>query len=400
MARVLISSLGTGDIQKDSDQDYKKTIYSIDDKEYPDTLTAKVLINHFSIEKVIFVGTNKSMWDNLYYNLDGSDEKYLDFLTDKKQIGVINQDLQQLKECIDNFLNQTGSEILLINYEQNNQNEIWDNFEKLLEIKDFLNIDDEIYLDITHGFRYMPILNLFLLEFISIFRNPPVKIKGVYYGMFSGQKSEIIDFKILFDLLEWTKAINMFKRNSNTQQLIELLEKNGNIDIAKVFIQFSNNLNLANMSSLWEFMKGANEKIKKLANSDNKIIKLLSSDIINMTLRFDKDKQSDFQYELSIWLAENKSYALSYIALYEAIITKSCELSGYDVNNKDQREKAKKSIGNDKWGQYFYTKHKDSLSEIRNSIAHQSNDRKNMVLQDINKLQDFIKTFKSYFDMS
>ena len=250
MARVLISSLGTGDIQKDSDQDYKKTIYSIDDKEYPDTLTAKVLINHFSIEKVIFVGTNKSMWDNLYYNLDGSDEKYLDFLTDKKQIGVINQDLQQLKECIDNFLNQTGSEILLINYEQNNQNEIWDNFEKLLEIKDFLNIDDEIYLDITHGFRYMPILNLFLLEFISIFRNPAVKIKGVYYGMFSGQKSEIIDFKILFDLLEWTKAINMFKRNSNAQQLIELLEKNGNIDIAKVFIQFSNNLNLANMSSL------------------------------------------------------------------------------------------------------------------------------------------------------
>jgi len=399
MARVLISSLGTGDIKKDSDEDYKATIYSIDGKEYPETLTAKVLIKHFSIEKVIFIGTNKSMWDNLYYSVDGSDEKYLDSLTSKKKLGVAIEDLTLLENQIDNFLGDVGSKVLLIDYGQNNQNEIWDNFEKLLEIKDLINDGDEIYLDITHGFRYMPILNLFLLEFISIFKDPAINIKGVYYGMFSDKISEIIDFKIFFDLLEWTKAVNMFKHNSNAQQLIELLSKDANDDVAKIFTQFNNNLQLANMSSLWQFMKGASKKIKKLTDSDNKIIKLLSSDIINMTIRFDKEKQSDFQYELAVWLAENKNFALSYIALYEAVITKSCELKNYDVNSHDLRENAKKSIGNDKWGQYFYTKNKDSLSEIRNSITHQSNDRKDMVNQDIDKLKTFIQTFKSYFEM-
>lgn len=400
MAKILISSLGTGDIKKDSNQDYQKTIYKIDNQEYPETLTAKVLIKHFNINQSVFIGTNRSMWDNLYYSFDGEDEEYLDFLTKKKELGVTTEDLTNLEEHLNTFFGTQGSKSLLIDYEKNNQDEIWDNFEKLLEIKDYIKEGDEIYLDITHGFRYMPILNIFLLEFISIFKTPSINIKGVYYGMFSDKISEIIDFKIFFDLLEWTKAVNMFKYNSNAQQLLELLSKDKtNDDVTKIFTQFNSNLQLANMSSLWQFMKGASKKIKLLSDSNNKIIKLLSTDLINMTKRFDKEKQSDFQYELAIWLHENSNHALSYIALYEAIITKSCELKNYDVNDHDLREDAKISLGNDKWGRYFYTKNDDSLSVIRNSITHQSNERKDMVKQDIDKLSIFLKTFQSYFEL-
>jgi len=398
MAKILISSLGTGDIKKDSDKDYSKTIYKIDGKGYPETLTAKVLIEHFGIDKTIFIGTNKSMWDNLYYSFGGEDGQYLDSLTEKKKIGVADDDLIELNRCIDNHLKHNGSMSILIEYEKNTSDEIWDNFEKLIEIKNHIEDGDEIYLDITHGFRYMPILNIFLLEFISIFQSPIVQIKGVYYGMLSDKISEIIDFKIFFDLLEWTKAINMFKHNSNAQQLVELLEKDSSSDeVTKIFTQFSNNLQLANMASLWQFMKGAGKKIKKLKESDNKIIKLLSNDLVDMTKRFDKEKQSDFQYELALWLYENKNYALSYLALYEAIITKSCELSRYDVNDHNRREEAKKSLGNDKYGKHFYTKYPDSLSVIRNSIVHQSNERREKVLQDINKLEIFLNEFANYF---
>lgn len=398
MAKILISSLGTGDIKKDSDEEYKKTIYRIDGKEYPETLTAKVLIEHFKIDKTIFIGTNKSMWDNLYYSFNGEDTDYLDILTTKKKNGVDPHHLIELNKTIDCFLNHEGSISILIEYEQNSADEIWKNFEKLLEIKNHISDEDEIYLDITHGFRYMPILNIFLLEFISIFQSPVIQIKGVYYGMLSDNFSDIIDFKIFFDLLEWTKAINMFKHNSNAQQLIELLEGNSsNHEVTKIFTQFSNNLQLANMASLWQFMRGASKKIKKLEESDNRIIKLLSGDLIDMTIRFDKEKQSDFQYELALWLYENKNYALSYLALYEAVITKSCELSKFDVNDYAKREEAKKSLGDDKYGKYFYTKYDDSLSVIRNSIVHQSSERKDMVLQDIKKLGTFLQTFQSYF---
>jgi len=402
MAKVLISSVGTGNIVKDSDSEYKKTIYTIGGEKYPETLTSKVLIEHLNIDKVIFIGTNKSMWDNLYYSFDGEDENYLDNLSLKKSSddGISIEDLDNFNETVDKYLNSNGSKSIILNYSKHTSDEIWDNFEMLLTIKELLHNGDEVYLDITHGFRYMPILNIFLLEFISIFDSPSINVEGVFYGLFSGDTSEIVDFKIFFDLLEWSKAINMFKHNSNAEQLIELLSKDKeNSDITKVFTQFSNNLKLANMSSLRQFIKDANKKIKKLKDSNNRIIKLLSTELIDITARFDTQKQSKFQYELAKWLYENKNYALAYLALYEAIITKSCELKGYDVDEHSLREEAKKSLGNDKYGKYFYTKYDDSISQIRNSIVHQSNDRKDKVLLDIKKLESFFMTFEQYMNL-
>ena len=392
--------MGTGNIKKDSDSNYQNTIYKIDNKEYKGNLTSKVLIEHFDIDKVIYIGTNKSMWDNLYHLFGGKDEKYLEFLMERKQKGVSNDDLKRLENFLDETLKAKGSKAILIDYEKNNQDEIWHNFEKLFEIRDYIEDGDEVYLDITHGFRYMPILNIFLLEFISIFKAPNINIKGIYYGMFADNISEIIDFKIFFDLLEWAKAINMFKYSSNSQLLVDLLSKDKTYKgVAKVFSQFNNSLQLANMSSLWQFMKNINKKINILQQTDNKILKLLSNDLIDMTKRFDKDRQSDFQYELALWLYENKNYALSYIALYEAIITKSCELKNYDIDDYKQREEAKKELGDDRWGKYFYTKYDNSLSKIRNSIVHQDNSRKDLVNQDIERLKFFLEKFKSYFEL-
>ena len=62
-----------------------------------------------------------------------------------------------------------------------------------------------------------------------------------------------------------------------------------------------------------------------------------------------------------------------------------------------KREGAKRSLGDDKYGKYFYTKYDDSISVIRNSIVHQSNERKDKVNQDITKLKVFLDKFEDYF---
>jgi len=397
MAKILISSIGTGDIKKDSDSDYKETVYTVDSKNYQDTLTSKVIIEHFDIEKVFFIGTSGSMWDNIYFKYEGKDDDYFDMLSNKKKdTSITSSDLNQLEKQIDTYLQSSGSRIFLIDYDKNNADEIWANFEKLLEIAKFINDNDEIYLDITHGFRYMPILNIFLLEFLSILHKKDFEIKAILYGMFAGNTSQIIDFKIFFDLLNWIKAINDFKKSSNADQLV-LLSKDIDEDASNVLLQFSQNLQMANMFSLWGFMKNASKKIKKLSQSDNKVIKLLSSEIVEIATRFDQASQSDFQYELSKWLYENKNYALSYIALYEAIITKICEEKGYNANNHKEREEAKKHIDHP-YDQYFLTKEENSISQIRNSIVHQNRDRKDIVKQDIDKLPFFIEKFENFFN--
>jgi len=111
-----------------------------------------------------------------------------------------------------------------------------------------------------------------------------------------------------------------------------------------------------------------------------------------------------FQFTLAKWFYKNKNYAFSYLALYESIISKSCELKNYDVNNHDLRKEAKKSIGNDKYAKYFYTKRGDpsfanSISNIRNSIAHQNDDRQAYTLEDIKRLEDYLKTFEKYIQI-
>ena len=48
----------------------------------------------------------------------------------------------------------------------------------------------------------------------------------------------------------------------------------------------------------------------------------------------------------------------------------------------------------------FYWKFgdKDTISEIRNNIAHQLSDRKDKVNQDIDKLEFFLNEYKPYFE--
>ena len=399
MAKILITSIGTGNIQKDSDSDYKETRYNLEGKVYTNTLTSQVIVEHYGIDKIYFIGTSGSMWDNLYFKYDGEDAAYLDRLTARKKSGEMSyDDLQTFLDQINRYLGVEGSKAFLLAYNSENKtDEIWDNFESLLSIKELIEEGDEIYLDITHGFRYLPILNIFLLESLKSLQPDRFKIRAILYGLFAGDESEIIDFKIFFDLLEWIKAINHFKNHADGWSLSALLDREDK-EAANVLVHFSNTFHIANMHALWGFMKDINSKLKKLQKTDNKIVRLLSGELKMLAKRFDKERQSDFQFELAKWLYQSRNYALSYIALYEAIITKSCEFRRKkDCNDHHAREESKRAIGDDKYGKYFYTKYDDSISQIRNAIVHQNSDRKEKYYQDIERLGKFLNHFEGYF---
>ncbi|MBN2965539.1 TIGR02221 family CRISPR-associated protein, partial [Sulfurospirillum sp. T05] len=407
---VLISTIGTGDTIKDKGGEYKKTTYFIEGKKYPnESLTASALIKHANIDKVFFIGTNKSMWDNLYLIFSGQaiDESYHDKLSAaKNDNGVGIADLEKLETTMNDFLGSSGSRCLILSYAKNDSQEIWQNFYTLLQIKDHLQPGDEIYLDITHGFRYMPMLSIFLMQFLMAREESKLTIKAAYYGMFGEAVSEVLDFKIFFDLLDWAQAIKEFKKYSNATSLIEAMH-NSNVDtsVSKLFEQLNRNLQLANLASLWQFFKSAHKKIEHIASSDNKMLSLLSEDLQKLVSRLNKETLSLFQYEIALWFFENKQYALSYLALHEAVVTKACELK---YPNKDSEDEALRRIVKNKhidspYSEMFLEKKEskkpnyDSISSIRNSIAHQLNDRKDKAYQDIERLDFYLKKFYPYF---
>lgn len=273
-----------------------------------------------------------------------------------------------------------------------------------MEISERMNDGDELYLDITHSFRSLALMSFVMTQFAQSISDKNLKIKGVFYGMFEYRSENnditpIVNLKILFELQEWIQAIDAIKKYSDFNPLLQLLDENHiERDVKNTFVNLNNSIGLANIGAMRQFIDTATKKIKKISHSENKIVKLLVPEIVNLVEELNEELESDFQYALAKWFHKNKNYAFAYIALYEAIITKSCELAKAKTSSHDDREEHKKSIGDDKYGKYFYTKYDDSISKIRNSIVHQSSDRKDFVAEDIARLKGFIEHFGGYFN--
>ena len=408
MAKILISSLGIGV----KGGKYRDAKYKIGENEkiYESNSIAKVLTEHLDIDKLFLLGTSGSAWDMIAENFDADTELAMNLMDRVENSNIKQSELKVLNEVIDKHLGTNGSQSWIIEYGVN-EIELWNNFSILLEMSKSFEDGDEIYLDITHAFRSLPMMSFAMTEFASHVRDIDFKLSGIFYGMFEYSMdpknptqgiTPIVDLSIIYELHQWIRAIDAMKNYGNLDPLVKLLGNTDTIekDVEKVFGQLSNNLKLANLASLKQFVSRANKKIRALQNSDNKIVNLLSNDIIKFVERLNKERMSDFQYELAKWFHENQQYALSYMALVEAIVSKNAELIGVDRETMDYRDKdLQKRIKSIEfpYDKHFQKSNPGSIVDIRDNIAHQLNERKDMVDKDIEKLNFFLKEFETFF---
>ena len=91
--------------------------------------------------------------------------------------------------------------------------DIWTLFNALY---DNIEQGDEVFLDITHSFRYLPMLYLSVLNYAQYLKN--ITVSGIYYGAFeAGETSEdgtlvapIFDLSDLFEAMRWANAADLF----------------------------------------------------------------------------------------------------------------------------------------------------------------------------------------------
>lgn len=102
------------------------------------------------------------------------------------------------------------------------ETEIWQLFERLYAC---LEPNDEVYLDITHGFRSLPMLLMVLLDYAKALKN--IQVKKIYYGAFetlgpypkiqenypnpADRLAPILDLTSFAALQDWTAAAEDFK---------------------------------------------------------------------------------------------------------------------------------------------------------------------------------------------
>jgi len=407
MARVLIALIGTGR-QASGDNlnnKYETTDYVLDNKLYKNlAFTSDAIIQHFNIERVYFIGTNKSMWDNLVERFGGDDEYMLEIL-EKKESGILSEkDLEKLNLFIDSDLKGSGSKCYIVK-EGETEEELWEIFEKFLKIVDSIKGEDEIYFDVTHLFRSVSLMSFIIAEFAQIVLN--MKIGGMFYGMLKkNEPSKLIDIKMFFEFLEWAKAFEELDKFASLDKLVKL--SNGKIskNAYSIISRMEEAFNIANMSAIYNQIQRLKNHLNYFRENDNKIIKLLSPKLEHFVNIFDKKSLGDFQFALAEFFSQRNNSALAYIALAEAIVTKIAEkkgLKGIELTKKENRDLIKKEIfeGFDKT-LYPYNHYRRKFAElfskvndIRNNIAHQLESTKNPK-HDIENLPLYIKKSKEY----
>jgi len=97
----------------------------------------------------------------------------------------------------------------------NNEKEIWQIFDTIYSC---LKSNDEVYFDITHGFRYLPMLVLVLNNYSKFLLN--TSIKRITYGNFESRnlitnEAPLIDLTSFSVLQDWTNGINTFLKNGD-----------------------------------------------------------------------------------------------------------------------------------------------------------------------------------------
>ena len=113
------------------------------------------------------------------------------------------------------------------------EEEMWKIFNAVYEV---LKPNDELYFDLTHSYRYLPMLVLVLSNYATFLKD--VKVKHISYGNYEARNTEtneapLMDILPLTILQDWTFAAADLIQNGNIKKLKELKEDNALIPMLR-----------------------------------------------------------------------------------------------------------------------------------------------------------------------
>lgn len=105
-----------------------------------------------------------------------------------------------------------------------NEGELWQIFEAITNAVDE---NDELIIDITHGFRSLPMLTLLAIAYLRQVKG--VELQAILYGAYEARDQDAIvpvfDLTPFVSLLDWLTAAKMFMATGNGSELADLMRR-------------------------------------------------------------------------------------------------------------------------------------------------------------------------------
>lgn len=365
MARkVFISVLGTGN--------YKECIYASGNTQYDGT--------HFIQKATLQMLDVKEGWtesDRIYIIVtDGSKEQNWETRTDNGEPKI------GLADTLKEMHLSTPIETIRIP-DGNNEDEIWQIFSDIYKV---LNDEDELYFDLTHGFRYLPMMVLVLGNYAKFLKH--TEVKSITYGNYESRDKEtniapIINITLLAALQDWTNAAADYLEHGDATKLKNCADKplitiaretKGQDQDATTLIKLSKQL--YEFSNLISFNRGdeiiigkQSEQIKALLEkADAEYIRPMGplfKQIAKSARNFNPDSPENM-IEASRLCLDHSDFQASITLLQEGIVSMLCRKFHLDVKDKGDREIATQALN--KLGLELQNKEYRPLSPYKETI--------------------------------
>jgi len=225
---------------------------------------------------------------------------------------------------------------------------IWRTFQT---VYDQIEPGDEIYFDITHSWRYLPMLGMTLLNYAKVLRQ--IEVKAIYYGALEqlgtvfevkqkpmGERPvPILNLVSFSELQDWTVAADDFVQDGNPARLTELTHKRitpmlaeskGQDEIARNLRDITHGLDqlvrkiTTNRGrQIWEYNFAALHDSLNAFSKEQSYIKPLNGVIGHIKSKVDRFRTAQW-LEAVHWCLEHRLISQGITQLQEGVITWLC----------------------------------------------------------------------------
>lgn len=239
--------------------------------------------------------------------------------------------------------------------EDGDEQGLWSVFQT---IYDKLQDGDELYIDITHSFRYLPMLLLVLCNYAKFLKQ--TKVVHISYGNYEAKApvKPLVDLMPLVEVQDWTFAASDFLRNGRTASFTALVkeriqpilkETKGQDEDARALRLFLNRLEPLSQSLTTVrgkaiidggIFRDLNDSAQNLKNTLIPAMAPLIDKIKDSFSGFDPTSSIENGFEAAQWCYDKQLYQQSITILQETLKGYTAEQAGYPCDEQRYQDLA------------------------------------------------------------
>ncbi len=356
---TLISFLGKG--QADPQTGYRTATYRFDAGfSRRVAFFGMALTEYLKPDRLILVGTAGSMWDVFFEREgEGADDEAMLQLMAAVEAGQVDDALLDLPRR--ELAQQLGMPVncLLIPYARDPGEQA----EVLQRLAGVVQRDESLFLDVTHGFRHLPMLALVAARYLA--RVVGVKVEEVYYGALEmtppDGETPVLRLAGLLAMLDWVDALATYDKDGDYGVFAPLLAadgmEKGRADLLRRAAYFERTGNpVRARETLGSVFPSVDAHRGPLGG-------LFSATLRQRISWFRRGKRDDWELSLADAYHDRGDYLRAATFMYEAFVTRACNERSDDPTDFERR---KQNYASARAQQPEVAK----LEYLRNSLAH------------------------------